>query len=781
MARPSVMFALAGLTLAIAPCAAYAFWRTGAVRGVRRGLRMLAGAKPTPPKANKLPQKVVFGKIEGEARGAAGDVLMHTATAEDPYFWLRDSERKDPAMLAHLEAENDYADQMLKPLKALKDQVFGEFLAHMKETDERVPYPHGGWYYYSRTVKGLAYDIYCRKKTLDGDEVILLDVNKLAEGKKFCDVAELHPSPSHTIMAYSVDFQGYETYDIYFKNPTTGELLDDVLHDTYDSFVWGADESTIYYWTFDEAHRPYKFWRHILGTPQSEDVNLFTEDDNTFYVGSGKTQNSRFIVVESSSTAPTSEAHYIDLKGVSGAEGHKSAPLVLFQERTRGIQFDLEQWGDQWWIVTNKDKAMNSKIMTCPLGNTTFEHWKDWQPYDPKTRIKAITPFKDHIAVSGRKGGYQQMWIIKPAEDTWYQIDWPEELHSITISTNEEFDTDVVRVTYSSMTTPRQTLDFNMTTQDQKLLKEQPVPHYNRTDYASERIYATAVDGTQIPMSLVYNSKIYPDGIHKVGRLPILLYGYGSYGISLDPDFDYRRLSYLDRGVVYVMAHIRGGEDEGREWYEEQGKFLTKKNTFSDFVSCAEYLVSEGYTNTESICINGRSAGGLLIGASLNLRPDLFKCVITAVPFVDVLNTMSDPSIPLTTGEWEEWGNPNIKEYHYYMKEYSPYDNVRATRYPAMFVTAGLWDSRVAYWEPAKWVAKLRDFKTDDNPIILKVDTAAGHFSASDRYRHMRERALETAFVLDQLSSTELLVPGPPLPDLPPEPKESSRYAIVNM
>jgi oligopeptidase B len=523
----------------------------------------------------------------------------------------------------------------------------------------------------------------------------------------------------------------------------------------------------------DEQHRPNRVYLHILGTPQSDDLCVYTEEDPLFWLGLDKTANDRFVVI-SSGSKETSECHVIDLNGVIGGPGHLEAAgrLALVKQRQFGLRYEVEQHGDHFYFITNADGAKNNKLVRTPVSTVLTEQqgvWEDVRAYNPAEQIDDIHVFSGHIAIFGREEGVQRLWTVdlSASVSDWHAVPFSEVAYSIGAAHNCVFDCDTLRLTYSSFVTPKQVLDYNMSTQATAVLKVQEVPHYNASQYECVRIHAPSEDGTRsIPMSVVYNKKVLrastaavdvagavTAGKAELVNQPTILYGYGSYGACIDPSFDFKRTALLDRGVVYVIAHIRGGGEMGRAWYEDEGKYLTKRNTFSDFAACARHLVDQKITASDRLAIVGRSAGGLLIGAVCNMYPSLFKAAVADVPFVDVLNTMSDPTIPLTVVEWEEWGNPNEEKYHDYMRSYSPYDNVARQEYPAMLVTAGLNDPRVPYWEPAKWVAKLRAMKTDGNPLYLKTDLTTGHFSASDRYKYIKETAFEYAFMLDQIGA----------------------------
>eukprot|EP00903_Cladosiphon_okamuranus_P021564 g19826.t1 len=676
----------------------------------------------------------------------------------DEYFWMRDDKRESKEVLGHIKKENDYTEEKMSHLKGLREDLYKEFLGHMKETDTEVPYQHGPYFYYTRSVKGKPYKIHCRSKELGGEEQVVLDENVQAEGADYCDIADVSPSPGgHDLAAYAADMTGYETYDVRFRDVATGKDLDDVIAKTSGDVCWGADATTVFYTTQDDEHRPHKLWLHTLGTPQAEDVLLYTEDDQLMWMGIGKTDSERFLTMNVGSKT-TSEIRFIDLQGVQGAEAHRGLSLNTLAARTEGVRYGAEHWGDDFYMVTNKDGCKNSKLVKAPISSPGSENWIDVTPYDPAVCLKGILCFKNHIVLTGRENGLAQLWIRDMRTGGSHRLEHPEQAYATYSTCNMVFDTSTLRFGYQSMVSPRAVFDYDMDTKVRTLLKEKEVPGYDRSMYTCERTAVKARDGVEVPMSMVYRKDLYPDGLAGK-KAPCMLYGYGSYGASIEPTFDFTRLSFLNRGMVYVIAHIRGGGEMGRPWYEDGGKYLTKRNTFQDFVDCAEHLVTEGVTSPKGLAVCGRSAGGLLIGNVVNMRPDLFAAAVADVPFVDLMNSMADPSIPLTITEWEEWGNPNEHKFHEYMLSYSPYDNVRHQPYPAMLVTGGLNDPRVAYWEPCKWVSKLRDMATSDNPLYLKIDMSAGHFSASDRYKHMKEQAFEYAFVLDVLGCTSLVPP----------------------
>ncbi|CAM9993833.1 unnamed protein product [Ascophyllum nodosum] len=715
-----------------------------------------SGAATQAPRAVKRSHVVRFGRVSGENRGK--NPMDPPLDRVDEYHWMRDDKRESKEVLGHIHKENAYSQENMEHLKDLRETLYEEFLSHMKETDTAFPYRHGPFFYYTRNEKGKPYRIHCRSKELRGEEQVVLDVNVEAEGSAHYDVADVSPSPGeHRLAAYAVDTTGYETYDIHFREVATGENLEDVILKTSGDLCWGADETTVFYTTQDEEHRPHKLWMHVLGTPQAQDVLVYTEEDQLFWLGIGKTDSGRFLLVEVSSKT-TGEIRFIDLQGVRGAEGHRNLSPQMISDRKEGVRYTTEHWGSDFYIVTNIDGCKNSKLVRTPISSPGSENWTDVIPYDPLVCLRRIQCFENHIVLSGREGGLSQLWIRDMRTGNMHRLEHPEEAYTSYATNNMVFESDMLRFGYQSMVSPSSVLEYDMNTRERTLLKEKEVPNYDRSQYECKRSMVKARDGVEVPVSMVYRKDIYPAGVAGHSA-PCMLYGYGSYGASMEPSFDFTRLSYLDRGMVYVVAHIRGGGEMGRPWYEDSGKFLTKRNTFQDFVDCAEHLVNERVTCPERLAVCGRSAGGLLIGNVVNMRPDLFAAAVADVPFVDLMNTMADSSIPLTIAEWEEWGNPNESKFFDYMLSYSPYDNVRQQPYPALLVTGGLHDPRVAYWEPCKWVAKLRDMNTSDNPIYLKIEMSSGHFSASDRYKNMKERAFEYAFVMKALGCRALVKP----------------------
>ncbi len=654
-------------------------------------------------------------------------------TRQDPYAWLRN--RKDPETLAYLEAENAYTKSVMEPTVELQETLYDEMLGRIQQTDLSVPIRRDNYFYYTRTEEGKQYAIYCRKQgTLDAPEEILLDGNILAEGHAYFRIGNFVVSPNAELLAYSVDVLGDETYAIRIKNLSTGELLPDEIPNTYYSLEWAADNETFFYCVLDEAKRPHKVFRHHLGT--STNALVYHEEDERFTVELSKTSSRQFLLINIDSSL-TSEVRFL-------AADKPNLPFVPILERRHHVEYDVTHHGDFFYIRTN-DQAKTFRVMRAPLPEPSVDNWTDFLPMRPGITVESLRAFRDHLVIEERDGGLTQVHIHHFPSGERHRVAFDEPVYHSDVAGNAEFNTDIVRYSYTSLITPESVFDYDMSRRTRELKKQQPVLGYDSSQYASERLQATAPDGTQVPISLVYKK-----GFERNGRGPVLLDGYGSYGLCHDPTFRSDRLSLIDRGFVYAIAHIRGGADLGKPWHED-GRMLTKKNTFTDFIACAEHLIAQHYTSPDRLAITGGSAGGLLMGAVLNMRPDLFALVVTRVPFVDALNTELDASLPLTIGEWEEWGNPAEEEYYFYIKSYAPYENVRAQDYPAMLVTAGLNDPRVSYWEPAKWVARLRALKTDSQTLLLKTEMGAGHFGASGRYEHLKETAFNYAFMLRTL------------------------------
>jgi oligopeptidase B len=655
-------------------------------------------------------------------------------TRVDNYFWLRD--RKDPDTVKYLEDENRYTEAMMKHTDALQSKLYSEILGRIKQTDLSVPLKRDGYFYYSRTVEGKQYAIRCRKKgSLDAPEEILLDENQMAEGKKYFRVGNFSVSPNHRLLAYSVDFEGDEAYTIHVKDLATGKLLADEIKNTYYSLEWGNDNATFFYTVLDDAKRPFKVFRHSLGV--KKDTLVYHETDEKFTLGLSKTSSRAYILIDIGSSL-TSEVRYISADRPKG----KFRPILT---RVHETEYDVTHHGDSWFIRTN-DGAKTFRVVEAPVKDAAKKNWKEILPARAEVTVENVHAFRDELVIEERDRGLTKIRIQNFPTGQIHYIDFPEPVYTAGLGGNAEYDTKVVRFSYTSLVTPTSVFDYNMETQARELKKQQEVlGGYDPSKYESQRVYATAPDGVKVPVSLVYKK-----GFVRDGRAPALLYGYGSYGISTDPAFSSDRLSLLDRGFVYAIAHIRGGADLGKPWHEE-GRILKKKNTFTDFIAAAEYLENEKYTSPSRLAIMGGSAGGLLMGAVTNMRPDLFAVVVAMVPFVDALNTMLDASLPLTVGEYEEWGNPNDKPYYDYIKSYAPYENVDGKQYPNILITAGLNDPRVSYWEPAKWAAKLRAAKKDSHLLLLKTNMGSGHFGASGRYEHIKETAFNYAFILNAL------------------------------
>ncbi len=652
----------------------------------------------------------------------------------DQYYWLR--ERENQEVINYLEEENAYTEKLTEHTKKMQEKLYEEMVGRIKETDLSVPVKEDDYYYYTRTEEGKNYRIYCRKKgSLEAAEEVLLDGNQLAEGKEYFALRSFEVSDDHKLLAFAADYNGSEQYDIYVKNLETGKMLKDEIKTTGGSITWANDNETFFYTMLDPARRPYQLYRHKLGTTNDEMV--FEEKDESFFLGAYKTKSDRYIFIALGSQV-TNEYRYLEADNPTGK-------FKLFAERKQNEEYSVTHHGDDFYIVTN-DEALNFKVMKTSVGQTDRRHWETFIPHDEKVLVSNVEAFKNHLVVYGREGGFKNISIINLENNQKHEVEFPEPVYTYRGSENPDFNTNLVRFTYTSPITPNTVYDYDMNSKKFILKKEYEVlGGYDKSNYITERTFATAKDGTKVPISIAYKK-----GLKKNGKNPCFLQGYGSYGYSYDPAFTSTRISLMDRGFVYALAHIRGGSEMGRQWYED-GKYLKKKNTFTDFIACAEHVISEKYTTKERLAIQGGSAGGLLMGAVTNMRPDLFAAVVADVPFVDVINTMLDETIPLTVIEYEEWGNPNNKEYYDYMKSYSPYDNVEAKDYPHMLVTAGLNDPRVQYWEPAKWTAKLREVKTDDNVLVLKTNMGAGHGGASGRYERLKEVAFEYAFVIDKV------------------------------
>jgi oligopeptidase B len=657
----------------------------------------------------------------------------------DPYYWMR--EKTNPEVIAHLEAENAYTDAVMAPTEALREQLFREIVGRVQETDTSAPTFFKGYWTYTRTVEGLDYEIHCRRPgTMDAPEQVVLDGNEMARGHKFLDLGFVEASPNQNLLAYAADYTGAELFELRFRDLATGDDLQDAIPDVYYGAAWANDNQTFFYTKADKAMRPFQVWRHRLGTAATEDVLVLQEDDERFELSVEPTKSERFIIFSSSSQV-TGESRFVD------ADTPEAEPAMI-EPRRQGIEYSVDHQEDRFLILTN-DGARNFRLMAAPVSNPGRASWAEVVPERESVRLNFVDVHQHHAVLGERSEGLQKLEVLDTGTGELHVVEQPEAAYTAFPGSSPAYDSDVMRFFYTSLTAPFSAVDYNMRTRQRTLVKEQPVRGgYNREDYVTERLWATSPDGVKVPISLVRKRDVQLSGSN-----PTLLYGYGAYEASNDPMFDPVRLSLLERGFVFAIAHVRGGGEMGRRWYED-GKFLNKTNTFTDFIACATQLVEQGYTSPANLAIRGRSAGGLLIGSVVNARPDLFACAVAQVPFVDVVTTMLDETIPLTVPEFEEWGNPEDVEYYQYMKSYSPYDNVREADYPAMLVTAGLNDPRVSYWEPAKWVARLRESRTDARPLLLQTEMIAGHSGPSGRYESWREEAFITAFVLSSLNLT---------------------------
>ena len=661
----------------------------------------------------------------------------HKIKRVDNYFWLND--RENPEVIYYLNQENTYYEAMTADTKGFQKELYEEMKSRIKEDDESVPYLYNGYYYITRFETGKDYPIYSRKKgNLEAKEEILFNCNELAKGHSYFQLGGLSVSTDNNYVSFGVDTVGRRIYTIQIKNLATGEILADKIENATGSSVWANDNKTIFYTKQDEVTlRSDKVFKHKLATDSSNDVLVFNEKDDTFNVSVGKEKSKKYIVIGSGSTL-TTEYRILNADNPDGK-------FTVFQKRVRGLEYSISHFGDSFYILTNKDKATNFKLMKTSETATAKENWKDLIAHRKDVLLEDIEIFRNYLVVEERSNGLNHIRIMPWSGEGEYYLPFGSETYSAGTTTNVDFDTEILRYSYQSLATPASVIDFNMRTKEKEVKKEQQVlgGKFDKNDYIEERIWATATDGTKIPISMVYRK-----GLKKDGKNPLLLYAYGSYGVTMDTYFSSTRLSILDRGFVFAIAHIRGGEDLGRQWYED-GKLLKKKNTFTDYIDCSKFLIDEKYTSPKHLYAEGGSAGGLLMGVVVNSAPELYNGVIAQVPFVDVINTMLDDTIPLTTGEYDEWGNPNVKKYYDYMLSYSPYDNVKAQNYPNMYVSTGLHDSQVQYWEPAKWVAKLRTQKTNDTVLYLNTNMDAGHGGASGRFEALKELAKEYAFLLD--------------------------------
>ncbi|RZA37181.1 MAG: S9 family peptidase [Lysobacteraceae bacterium] len=679
----------------------------------------------TPPDAAKKPHEVKapFG-----------------ATRNDDYYWLRDDKREDKAMLAYLNAENAYADAVLAPTKPLQETLYNEIVGRIKQDDASVPYRERGYWYYTRFEAGKDYPIHARRKgTMEAPEEILLNVNTMAEGKGYFSVGAAEVSQDNQLLAWADDEVGRRQYVIRFKNLATGEIYPDTITNASPNVVWADDNKTLFYVETDpETLLTVRVKTHVLGTPASADTLVYEEKDDSFYMGIGRSRDDQFICISVESTVSSE---------MRCAPAAAPSRFTVLATRERDVEYSADHLDGRWVIRTNW-KAKNFRIVTAPTGATSREQWKDWIPHSDQVYIEGFELFDGFTAISERSQGLERLRLLRAnGKEEYVKADEPA--YSMGIDVNPEHDTPWLRYSYTSMTTPATTYELNVETGERRQLKQQPVIGYDASKYVTERVWVDARDGAKVPVSLVYRK-----GFEKNGKGALFQYAYGSYGLSMDPGFNSTVVSLLDRGVVYAIAHIRGGQEMGRDWYDN-GKLLNKKNTFSDFIDVTDALVKQGYAAPDRVAASGGSAGGLLMGAIANMAPQKYRVLVSQVPFVDVVTTMLDPSIPLTTNEYDEWGNPEQKQYYDYILTYSPYDNIRKQAYPAMFVGTGLWDSQVQYWEPAKYVARLRDENTGTYPIVFRTNMEAGHGGKSGRFRKYREAAEYYAFALDQLGVAE--------------------------
>lgn len=658
----------------------------------------------------------------------------------DNYYWLK--ERGSTAVLDYLKAENAYTTDIMRPTEELQEVLFNEMKGRIKETDLSVPVKMDQYYYYTRTEEGRQYDIHCRRlDSLEAPEEVLLDENVLAEGQDYFNIGEFEVSPDHRLLAYSVDLTGGEQYTIFFKDLETGTLYPEQIPDTYYSLEWANDSRTIFYTTIDEAMRPDKLFRHTIGTNPSEDVLVYHETDDSYFLRIAKSKSQAYLFLELGSQV-TTEIHFL------AAAAPQDSFRVIHPRQYR-MEYSVVHHDQRFFILTNDD-ALNFKLMETAVTAPEKANWTEVIGHQDNVKLDQIDIFKDFLIVVERDFGLRRILVHNLSVNNQYFIEFPEATYKIDLDENPDFNSNLLRFTYSSFITPNSVYDYNLVTRERELKKQDEIlGGYDPADYETARIFATAEDGREIPISIVYRT-----GMIRNGENPVYLYGYGSYGSNTDPKFKSYRFSLIDRGFIYAIAHIRGSSYLGRGWYED-GKLLNKQNTFTDFISCAEYLVEKKYTSPEQLTAVGGSAGGLLVGAVVNIRPELFNVVIADVPFVDAVTTMLDESIPLTVIEFDEWGNPKDEESYWYMKGYSPYDNVEAKEYPNLLITAGLNDPRVQYWEPAKWAAKLRATKTDNNRLLLKTNMGAGHHGASGRFDYLKEIAFEYAFILDLIDTQD--------------------------
>lgn len=681
--------------------------------------------------SNNMPQAPVAKKVPYE-------ITTHGHTRVDNYYWMRDMDRKDPEIIAHLEAENIYTKTVMSHTETMQSELFEELKGRIKQDDQSVPYRYDGYYYYTRYEEGKEYPIHCRKEgSLDAEEQIMLEVNEMVEGYSYYAVGGRSVSTNNQLLAFGEDTLSRRIYTLRFKDLSTGEYLEDKIEGTTGGCTWANDNKTVFYTKKDPVTlRSFQIYRHELGTAVEEDVLVYEEKDETFNCGIGKFKSKKWLYIHSGATV-SDEYRILDADNPTGE-------WKILQERVRDLEYNVSHYDGHFYIITNADGATNFKLMKTPEGKTTKENWTEVIAHREDVLLDDFDVFEQHLVLGEKANAQSALRVIRWDGSDDHYIAFDEEAYTVYSAINPEFETTTLRFGYTSMTTPSSVFEYDMVSKERTLLKQQEVlGGFDKDDYVVKRLWATARDGAKVPMSLVMHKETQPSA-----STPLLLYGYGSYGYTVEPGFSPSRLSLLNRGFIFCIAHIRGSQMMGRQWYEN-GKMLTKKNTFNDFIDCGKYLVGEGYTSPDHLYAIGGSAGGLLMGAIINQAPELWNGVIAAVPFVDVVTTMLDESIPLTTGEFDEWGNPKDKEYYDYILSYSPYDQVEAKDYPNLLVTTGLHDSQVQYWEPMKWVAKLRELKTDDNTLLLHTNMDFGHSGASGRFEAYKEIALEYAFLLD--------------------------------
>lgn len=699
------------------------------------------------PIAKRELTKVKLGFVEGEQRGT--NLMNPPKELDDYYYWLRDDKRTNKDVLNYLNDENTYTKKIMDPHKNNINNMFSEIKSHIKETYDSYPRPkgNGGWNskyrYFTRTIEGKSYAIYCRKNMNTNEEEVLLDINVIAEGKSHCDISSFQITDDHKYLSYGIDENGDEKYKLIIQDIDTKKMIDHNIPELmYCSYFWHKNH--IYYEMGNESNRMYQIWKYNFITKETK--KIFQNDNDLISVGLSMSNDEKYFFI-SASSYESSEYYYFT---------EEDPEIKLFSKMKEGLKYNIDYHEGRFIIVTNKDNCRNFKVMVTDINNTSMDNWKDLIPYDEKKYIKGVYELKNYLIVIYKENGTNYIKVLKLVDNNYdfdnsYNIELENtdeeikknKITNLEISGLNIYNTDIIWITNDSLDTPVSLYEYNLETKNLNLLKQKEVPNFDKNEYESERLYAKSHDGVMVPLSIVYKKSLFK----KDGSNPVYLYGYGSYGHTVDADFSARILPLLNRGFVYVIGHVRGSSFLGYKWYED-GKMKNKMNTFHDFIACAEYLIKEKYTFSKGITIEGRSAGGLLVGACMTLRPDLFNTVIGGVPFVDVLTTMADPSIPLTTPEWEQWGNPNQEEYFNYMKQYSPYDNITETEYPNALILAGLNDPRVQYWEPAKFVAKLRHYKKDNNLLLLKTEMDEGHFGGSDRYKYMKELAFSYIFVL---------------------------------